>query len=163
MMSTLQDKKKKGWEAEAALRKLLDDEGVAHLPFCEDVHKFSKALRDYFATKRPDIMILFRYIGFIFVEVKHKHPSKEYGTFLVDADEAEKYAHFREVFGHEVWYAIANDSDGFKKWYWMPALQVMKGHERIHTAEGDCFAVPVKDFIQIESFSEFTQMLLQHE
>jgi Holliday junction resolvase len=160
MIST-DERKKKGQEAEEALRKMLDREGVAHLPFCENQDKVSRALKDFFATKRPDIMILFHYIGFILVEVKNKHPNMAYQTFLLDAEEAEKYAHFREVFGHEIWYAIANSDDGFKKWYWLPSLQATKGRKKISTKEGDCYSVPITHFIQVESFAKFTQMLLQ--
>lgn len=160
-MLTQDQMKKKGWDAEAALRKLLDNEGIAHLPFCENQEKYSHALKDLFGTKRPDIMILIRYFGFLLIEVKHKHPHGEYHSFLVDAEEAEKYARFREHFGHEVWYAISNDSDGFKKWYWLPAKQAINNRERIATKNGDCFAVPMNEFIQTESFSAFAQTLLK--
>lgn len=105
-------------------------------------------------------MVLFRYMGFIFIEVKHK---KKYGRnqeFYINHEEAKKYQRFRDVFGHEVWYAISNSDEKFKKWYWLPSRQAMR-YPRIKTDDGLCIRIPAKDFIQVESFAAFTQMLLK--
>lgn len=51
-MNTLTPQQQKnGWDAEEALRKLLDKEGFAHLPFCENASKFSTAIRDFLEQK----------------------------------------------------------------------------------------------------------------
>lgn len=153
--------KKLGWQTEDAFRKMLDRDQIPYLPFCENMEKFSPALRDIFLSKRPDILILLRYIGYLIVDVKHKKISNN-PDFLFDCDEVEKYSRFRESFGHEVWYAISSEDAEFKEWYFIPSLEVMKNHKTLKTKNGNkCYVVPHADCIRITSFAELVQSIFR--
>ena len=155
--------KKTGWEAEAEFRSLLDQQGIPYLPFCDNIDKFSVALGQYFSSKRPDIMILLRYVGFLLVDVKHKkHNRIGKKHFLFDAQEVEKYANFSEEFGQEVWYAVSNGSWNYQYWYWIPALQVRKTGESVSVNGGAvCYSVLLKNCIKIKSSQPFSQLFDQ--
>ena len=105
-------------------------------------------------------MILLPYFGFLLVDIKHKKFNKEYPDFLFNSEETEKYAHFRETFGHEVWYAVSDTESDFKEWLWIPSLHVMKDRKVKKMKDGEfCYVVPKTDFIKTNSFQDLLNVL----
>jgi len=149
------EEQEKGWRTEEKFRQMLSDQGIPYLPFCDNVEKFSSAL-GYFGTKRPDIMILLRYVGFLLVDVKHKK-FKGHDNFLFDYDEVTKYTHFRDEFGHEIWYAISSVEEEYRFWHWIPAKQVIN-FELTTVNNKQCYRVPKKDCITVNSDGSFSQL-----
>ncbi len=145
-----------GHKAEDAFRKMLDKADIPYLPFCDVMGKFSPALKNIFLTKRPDVMILIRYLGFLMIDVKYRSTSLEKPNFLFTCNEVEKYIHFREVFGHQVWYAITNDEKEHKEWFLIPSAEVIKCHAGIKRVNGeDCYLLSPDKCIKMTSFKDF--------
>jgi len=152
------EEQEKGWRTEEKFRQMLSDQGIPYLPFCDNVKKFSSAL-GYFGTKRPDIMILLRHVGYLLVDVKHKKKSaKGYESFLLSSGEVEKYAKFHKEFGHEVWFVTSSEEENYKHWHWIPATEVMNC-KKIDVSNGEqCYVIPTNYCITVQSDGAFSQL-----
>lgn len=157
-MISQQEKEEKSKEVESKFQKWLDKNNIPYWYIQQDIFTFSPALKKYM-TKRPDFMILIPHVGFILVDAEYKSPAEKYPAFYIDAAETEQYCNLQNYFNLQVWYALSNERDHYKTWYWIPALQVLEIAEkekRIFEGpkeRGKYCSIPMDKFIQVSHSS----------
>ena len=145
----------KGKEAEDKFKAWLDKHKIPYLYISQNKETFASVFKDDSGMKRPDFMILLPNLGFIFVDVKDRKLSKNYGTFPLDSAETKKFSRLQRKFNLHIWYVLSNEDYNYKTWFWIPVSKVLEeGDSKNQEHESskshmDFFAIPASDFIQI--------------
>jgi hypothetical protein len=153
MDKEIEERRKKGSEAEQKFKEWLDRHNIPYLYIQQDIETFSSAFKGYSGGKRPDFMILLPNLGFILVDVKYKKINEVYKTFPLDSFETTKYSSLQRRFNLPIWYVLSNEDFDFKTWFWIPVSRVLEEGKNPQFTSGktnmDFFAIPIAQFIQI--------------
>ncbi|MGV8151573.1 MAG: hypothetical protein ACP5OG_00690 [Candidatus Nanoarchaeia archaeon] len=149
--------------AESEFKKWLEKHQIPYLYISQSIDTFSSVFKD--TMKRPDFMILLENFGFILADVKNKRIRKEYGTYIIDANETKKYSSLQRKFNLQIWYVLSNEDFGYKTWLWIPTSKVLEYELKKQTSNKsgeDFFPIPAEEFIQISDKDSIDKLFVRN-
>ena len=134
-----------------------------HIYFEQGVESYSSAFSENQA-KRPDFLVLIKYIGLIAVDVKARTIDEDYQNVFIEEKEVLQLRSFQEISCIPTWIVIMQINATIKNlWYWVNIMDLQKNHvsKNHKTIKKKGYFIPIESCIPIKK-SEGISGILQN-